>query len=229
MKRTELINRLIKEGFTEKTLASLTDNQIKLLSKKVLFESESTLTIKQDDVKKIEPSNLVNKTVRIVPESEISEYKKKKYVKEEGDIDQSESEMKDLSEKEFKILKSSLFKDKSKFKTLKKRSIKEGIEKNEVKNWVETLVENEYYSITTKNEISDLIQKKLMEQRLSEPDVDTPVKKPVTRPSEPTKDPSKRPFKEPWKTPTPGPDPRPKMKTTKLPEFLMFNNFSNKV
>ena len=260
MKRTDLIKKLINEGFSEKTLVSLSDKQINMLSVRILKEDDS-LTIKQDDLKKINPTNIVNKTVRIVPESEISECGKKSYVKEEGQVDECGSKPKSLDEKTkpseglTKKQKSGIVKKAKKgedvgkkgkgfekvVKSAKKSGAKnskavaaaamwknvprnESVEKSQITEWLENLVENQYYSVTTKNEIMELVQTKLKEQLLAEPDIETPVKEPKTRPSEPTKEPGKRPFKEPWKTPGPGPDPRPKMETPKLPEFLFFSN-----
>jgi len=208
MKRNKLIEILIKEGFSEKTLVSLSDKQIKMLSTRILKENE-TLTVKQDDLKKIKPENLVNKTVRIVPESEIAECGSKSFVKEEGCLDECGETKKEIKEKSHK----------------KVTPKNESIEKSQILNWVENLVESKYYSVTTKNEIMELIQRKLNEQSVAEPEIETPVKEPRTRPSEPTKEPGKRPFKEPWKKPGPGPDPRPKMeKNIELPEFLFFSN-----
>ena len=41
MKRTELIGRLLKEGFSEKTLVNFSDNQLKQLASRVLGEGET--------------------------------------------------------------------------------------------------------------------------------------------------------------------------------------------
>jgi len=58
MKRNDIIKKLIKEGFSEKTLAILPDNQINILAKKILNENEDKKVFipkeKTDDIKKAE-------------------------------------------------------------------------------------------------------------------------------------------------------------------------------
>ena len=85
-----------------------------------------------------------------------------------------------------------------------------GKEKKEIKEWVEKLVKNDYHCITTKNEIMELIEAKMMEQS---PDVDVPVKEPKTRPDEKPgigKPDTGRPLHNPWKKDLPNVQPGPK-------------------
>jgi len=59
MKRKEIINKLIKEGFSEKTLIILSDKQLGLLSERILKESE--VLIPKDKLDTPEVQNLKNK------------------------------------------------------------------------------------------------------------------------------------------------------------------------
>jgi uncharacterized protein YaaR (DUF327 family) len=86
-------------------------------------------------------------------------------------------------------------------------------DKKEIKEWVESLVENDYHCITTKSEIMELIETKLMEQS---PDVDVPVKEPKTRPNEKPgvgKPDTGKPLHNPWKKDLPNVQPGPKFNT----------------
>ena len=105
-------------------------------------------------------------------------------------------------------------------------------EKSNVKEWVESLAENNFHSFTSKNEIMELIQSKLNESEVMEPQHGAKVKKghngipefmtydaivggdTKTAPAKPKVDPGTKPAKP--KTPfQPGPGPNPKPKALK--------------
>ena len=104
--------------------------------------------------------------------------------------------------------------------------------KSDVKEWVESLAENNFHSFTSKNEIMELIQSKLNESEVMEPQHGANVKKghngipefmtydaivgngTKTAPAKPKVDPGTKPAKP--KTPfQPGPGPNPKPKALK--------------
>jgi len=104
--------------------------------------------------------------------------------------------------------------------------------KEDVKEWVESLAENNFHSFTSKNEIMELIQNKLNESEVMEPQHGANVKKghngipefmtydaivgngTKTAPAKPKVDPGTKPAKP--KTPfQPGPGPNPKPKALK--------------
>lgn len=69
MNRNEIITKLVKEGFSEKTLIRFNDNQLKKFSDKILGEG---LKVKADDLK-ADPAladKLKDKDVTVVPEEE---------------------------------------------------------------------------------------------------------------------------------------------------------------
>jgi len=96
-------------------------------------------------------------------------------------------------------------------------------EGDEVREWVEGLVKENYHTLTTKDEIMELIKVKLNEQA-AEPGVAEPTTKPTTRPEKPAQEPGKgKPYPNPWEPPKPGqtPDPTPKFQDdSELPDFL---------
>ena len=119
------------------------------------------------------------------------------------------------------------------FKILKGQKKEESKdEKSNVKEWVESLAENNFHSFTSKNEIMELIQSKLNESEVMEPQHGANVKKghngipefmtydaivggdTKTAPAKPKVDPGTKPAKP--KTPfQPGPGPNPKPKALK--------------
>ncbi len=97
-------------------------------------------------------------------------------------------------------------------------------DKNEVLEWIDKLVENDYHPVTTKNEIMELLQQKLQEQPdVMDPDIE--VKPGIeVEPDVDTPNPDTDPFVDPWDNPGEGPDPRPKFQGDDkgMPQFLKF-------
>ena len=98
----------------------------------------------------------------------------------------------------------------------------------EVKKWVKGLVENKkFHSFTSKNEIMELIQIKINENKPSpsKPDTDTPVReKPTTKPGKPKRE---NPF-EPKHAPKPKALGEQDGQKNKMPEFMKFKNLGFK-
>jgi hypothetical protein len=220
MKRSTLVEKLIKEGMSEKTLVRFTDKQLLELSERMLGEG---LTATMADISKSPALQAAAKdpkqNIRVVGEDEeVSEElkggQKKLDKNHNGKIDGQD----------FKILKG------------QKKEVKKS---SEVKEWVEKLVENKYHSFTSKNEIMELISVKLNESDTmvqhgpkvkkghngvpefmtydSIVDAAEPKTAPTTKPA-PTKEPGTKPTpnKDPRKTPfRPGPGPNPKPKALK--------------
>jgi hypothetical protein len=220
MKRSTLVEKLIKEGMSEKTLVRFTDKQLLELSERMLGEG---LTATMADISKSPALQAAAKdpkqNIRVVGEDEeVSEElkggQKKLDKNHNGKIDAQD----------FKILKG------------QKKEVKKS---SEVKEWVEKLVENKYHSFTSKNEIMELISVKLNESDTmvqhgpkvkkghngvpefmtydSIVDAAEPKTAPTTKPA-PTKEPGTKPTpnKDPRKTPfRPGPGPNPKPKALK--------------
>jgi len=112
-------------------------------------------------------------------------------------------------------------------KKLDKKKL-DDIDKKEIKEWVDSLVENDYHSLTTKDEIMELIKIKLHEQPdVMEPDIDVEPDIDIDPDIDAPPSPDKDPFIDPWQNPGEGPDPRPKFEKGNggsMPAFMEFKN-----
>jgi len=203
MKRDVIVGQLIKEGFSEKTLVNFSDKQLSDLHERIVVDADKLKT----DPKLQALANDPNTEVEV--KEELKGNQKKLDKNHNGKIDGQD----------FKILKGQ-----------KKEVSKD--KKSNVKEWVESLAENNFHSFTSKNEIMELIQSKLNESEVMEPQHGANVKKghngipefmtydaivgngTKTVPAKPKVDPGTKPAKP--KTPfQPGPGPNPKPKALK--------------
>lgn len=239
MKRSTLVEKLIKEGMSEKTLVKFTDKQLFELSERMLGEQMKKgsvvmpkSTSNPADVKKLTDQGL-NVELR----------EKKKEVGEELKGNQKKLDKNHngkIDGQDFKILKGQKKEVKEGEKCDKCNCLKSECKcDHSVKEWVEKLVENKYHSFTSKNEIMELISVKLNESDTmvqhgpkvkkghngipefmsydSIVDAAEPKTAPTTKPA-PTREPGTKPTpnKDPRKTPfKPGPGPNPKPKALK--------------
>jgi hypothetical protein len=211
MKRKDIVTKLMKEGLSEKTLANMSDKQLNMLSERLITTLDAMN--KNPNIKRI--ADDPTKTIE---------------VKE----DQLGSEPKKTNEKD-DVIKRSNAKIRQAIKDGKPytdytRAIKHvnggklpsstetiinGKDKN-LNEWVSGIVEKNYHPFTSKNEIMELIQKKITEQtdvEIVEPETSTlpeslkfdsikgageaqPTTKPTTKPgTKPTTRPTpKTPF-----------------------------------
>jgi hypothetical protein len=203
MKRNEIVESLLKEGFSEKTLVKFTDKQLSDLAERVLGEADVMIS-KKDPLanQKIEDAKKQNKSIETYEEKEIDET----LVGNQKEIDKNKNGK--IDSEDFKLLK-------------KKKNIKE---------WVSAVTNKKFHSFTSKNEIMEMIQFKLQEEVGSNvkkghngipefmtydsiSDTETIDAEPVTKPA-PTK-PKTNPTIKP-KTPyQPGPGKNPKPKALK--------------
>lgn len=154
-----------------------------------------------------------SQTGRLKDDDFYTKLRKSKYNPEKGELELPDDVNEGKKSKEKKIgkkLKLAL--------TLKKLK-----EHSETQEWVDKLVETNYHSITTKNEIMELINSKLVEHEVLENNPQTSPKpnnpspttipKPGTKPQKPKRE---NPFE-------PKHNPKPKAEV-KLPEFMKFKN-----
>jgi hypothetical protein len=233
MKRSELVDRLIKEGMSEKTLVKFTDKQLNNLANRMLGEAVTTTADALS--KSVALQNLAKKQdIKLVgEEGEVSEELKGK----QKNLDKNHNGK--IDGQDFKILKGQKKTEDKKCDDCGK-SIKDCKcdhshmdESKEVKNWVESLAEENFHSFTSKNEIMELINIKLNESEVHQygPNVktghnglpefmtyDTIVSNdPKIAPAKPKVDPGTKPVKP--KTPfQPGPGPNPKPKALREKE-----------
>lgn len=168
MKRSELIKKLVSEGLSEKTLANFSDKQIVELSKRMLDEAADVMISKKDPLasKKIADAKLQNKSIETYESKKSSVGKKKLSKKQSNKMDTDKDG--DIDAKDLKNLRSKKQKSKvcskcgmknCKCKDKKHGNLKEN--SSELKEWIKSLVENNYHSFTSKKEIMGLINEKM--------------------------------------------------------------------
>ena len=271
MNRSQIVNNIINEGFSSKTLATFSDKQLSSLASRILSEQQvkgaviMKKTSSPQDVKKITDmgTNVELREKKSTVKEVLKGGQKKLDKNHNGKIDaqdfkilkgQKKSEVKEDGKwiqkaihpsKEGSLKKSlGVKKDEkipvSKLKSATKKSGKIGQrarlaltlrklnEYSDAQEWVEGIVENNYHSLTTKNEIMELIKSKLTESDVME---NQPATKPApsTNPS-PTVDPNRpKPQKPKRENPfEPGRQPKPKAKTN-IPDFMKFDNIGIKL
>jgi hypothetical protein len=183
MKRNVIVAKLIKEGFSEKTLVNFSDKQLFELSERMLSEvtTQIATVYNANDAKDVNdlnalisnPASLaaaqkkgavkVQQSEEEKPSSGLSKEKKSEIVKKAkkgGDIGKKGKGFEKLANKAAKEYGSKEKGEKvaaaSMWKNIKRESI-------EVKKWVNTLAEENFHNFTSKNEIMELIQVKLNE------------------------------------------------------------------
>ena len=140
MKRSELVEKLIKEGMSEKTLVNFTDKQLNNLAERMIGEAVTTT------------ADALSKSAAL---QNLAKKQDIKLVGEEGEFSE------ELKGKQKNIDKNRNGKiDAEDFKMLK------GQKKSETKKWVNRLAEENFHSFTSKNEIMELINVKLNESEV---------------------------------------------------------------
>jgi hypothetical protein len=227
MKRNEIVESLMKEGFSEKTLVNFSDKQLVTFASRILGEADIMIS-KKDPLatQKIADAKKQNKSIETY-EEEMKEGSKKKKVSKPTIYDKA---LKDLGGEEGVI----------KFLETGKKPKKK---KENIKEWVSEVTNKNFHSFTSKNEIMEMIQYKLKEQEVgskvkkghngipefmtyetapspSKPGTDAPVReKPTTKPNRPKRE---NPFEPKHK-------PKPKAEgNEELPEFLKFDKLGIK-
>lgn len=220
MNRSEIIEKLIEEGFSEKTLVKFNDNQLKKFSEKMLKEAQTVTTTKtvyttSNPKDKAELNAVLNKAA-----NDPSVLKDKNIEVVEGD-EMPVSKIKEIAKAKSKQKTKSVFKN--------------------INEFVNNAVDKKYHSMTTKNEMVELIKSKLntvvsedlLEKTISKlpeflsfdaivsagqpetaPSTPETIPDTPTREDEPKKDPRRSPFRNPNEEPAA--DPAPKAKIKKL-------------
>jgi hypothetical protein len=174
MKRSEIVKKLISEGFSEKTLSNLNDKQLSALSERVLGE-EDVMISKRDPQyqEKITTAKKQNKTIETYeekkPSAGLSKEKKSEVVKKAkkgGDIDKKGKGFEKVVDK---TKKSGAKNPEAVATTQMSKSIPRKEKVNEMKNWVKELSESKYSNFTSKSEIMGIINEKVMTAEIPMP------------------------------------------------------------
>lgn len=196
MNRVDTISKLIKEGFSEKTLVSFNDKQLEKFSKKILGEG---LKVKADDLKS-DPAladKLKDKDVTVVPEEKIEEPKGKKMTKKDVKEIVSKNKIKRLDLKKLNEFVEGVV-DK-KFHNLT------------TKGEISELVKEKIGGLSGKTQISEFEMaepavKPDVKPAPVKPDTDRPRRERPRHPGQRPQDPNKKPL----------PDPVPKARTKEI-------------
>jgi hypothetical protein len=173
MKRNEIIQKLINEGFSEKTLVNFTDKQLNDLSLRMLGEQATgsgAVIMKKDsnpsDIKKVTDSGM---NVELREKKEEGGLNAVDTLKSD-EISKIWNHIKGGEEPSRKEMKLDIFKYMKKhdctLDSLKDKCLKES--QLEINEWVTNLAETNYHSFTSKNEIMELISIKLNESEVHE-------------------------------------------------------------
>lgn len=221
MNRAQLIEKLMSEGFSEKTLVKFNDNQLEKFANKVLKEAQTITTTKtvynSKDPKDVATLNSVLKDPKV----------------DKASIEVKEDEVIPVSKLKAKA---------------KKKAIQKKLNLKNLNEFVENAVDSTYHSLVTKRDMVSLIKEKLNESdvELSEkrapripefmsfdsivsagekeapekdaPGIDAPPKE-APDVDKPERDPRRNPFRNPDEEPVV--EPRPKAKIKKLDSMPM--------
>lgn len=188
MNRSQIVKNLINEGFSSETLVGFSDKQLINLHERIITTAKAMQT--NPDIKKmaLDPNTSVevreglkggqkkldkNHNGKLDSQDFKMLRAKKSDVKEDLKGNQKKIDKNHngkIDAQDFKILrgkKSDVKKDEKVDKTSK--VIKKLKEHSQAQDFVNSLVEDQYHSLTTKNEIMDMIKTKLNEQETMSP------------------------------------------------------------
>lgn len=247
MRRTQLIEKLMSEGFSEKTLVKFNDNQLEKFAKKIL--GEQTLNIPKDNKVAIDTAKKTKQTFVTYEENDIEEKKgKENWIQKATDPKKKGQLHKDLGVPEDEVIPVSKLKAAAKKKGKVGQRARMALNLKNLNEFVDNAVGSTYHTLVTKGDMVSLIKERINESNfdLSEkkepaipefmsfnsivsagekeapekesPEVDTP---PVEKPGvdTPERDPRRNPFRNPDEQPVV--DPRPKAKIKKLASMPM--------
>lgn len=182
MKRSEIITKLINEGFTEKTLSVMNDKQLSFLSNRILGEEDVMISKKDPQFQqKITAAKRQNKTIETYEEAKpsagLSKEKKSEVVKKAKKGKDIGKKGKGFKKIEAKAKESGADDPKAVAAAAMWKNIKREGKMNEsnteMTDWVRSLSESKYTNFTSKSEILGIINEKI-----GEASIPMPVSKP---------------------------------------------------
>jgi len=180
MKRNEIVEKLINEGFSEKTLVNFTDKQLSELSSRILGEATQVVMTKLDKNKPqdvalmnamlkdpVKNAEALKKTTfgedikEEKPSAGLSKEKKSEIVKKAKKGENIGKKGKGFEKVVTKAKESGAKDPEAVAAAAMWKNVKR--ENTEVKDWLETIAESNFHSFTSKNEIMELIKVKINE------------------------------------------------------------------
>lgn len=238
MKRNQIIDNLIKEGFTEKTLVKFNDKQLVDLHERIVGEQVKKggvimpKSTPAPEIKKVTDQGINVELREKKPSAGLSKEKKSEIVKKAKKGKDIGKKGKGFEKIEKKAKESGAKDPKAVAAAAMWKNIKREGKNSDVKKWVKTLAESNFHEFTSKKEIMNLIQEK-MEQHEVGPNVKKghnnmpefmtydAISKSEVKESGTTTKPKTKPKTAPTKTPKPstpyrpGPGKNPKPKALK--------------
>lgn len=176
MKRNEIVESLLKEGFSEKTLVNFSDKQLSTLASRILGEADIMISKKdplanqkiadaKKQLKSIETyEEEMKESSKKKPSSGLSKEKKSEIVKKAKKGEDIGKKGKGFEKIVDKAKKSGAKDPEAVAASAMWKNVKrEGVE---IKNWVKQITNENFHSFTSKNEIMDMIQFKMNEQEV---------------------------------------------------------------
>jgi hypothetical protein len=227
MKRIDLVQQLVKEGMSEKTLVNFSDKQLKMLSERLQVKASNLKAKPELQAMAKDPAI----DMEVMEKKEGLKGNQKKLDKNHnGKIDGQDFKILN-GKKKTKVVDKDEKKSTAKKKTKVDQKEKMDLNLKNLNEWVDTLVEKSYHPLTTKGDMMEAIMSKIktaaipmpaskpkkghngvaefMEYNNPEPEKQEPDIE--TLPAEPDTKPRERP-KHPGQRPNDNPDPAPKAK-----------------
>lgn len=155
MKRNQMVETLLKEGFSEKTLVKFSDKQLSNLHERIVVDADKLKTDPKLQALAKDPNTEVE--VREGNQSDL----------DESLFGISIAAAMDRAEKKFgrKPTQKEIEREFEKMfpKAKEEKKSEKETDKKETKEWLNSLAESNYHSFTSKDEIMELIQTKLHE------------------------------------------------------------------
>ena len=158
MKRSELIQNLVNEGFSEKTLVNMSDKQINVLAERILGESTEKV-IKKISYTPSDVNSLKTKGQGIAANGTVTLDKNGGMTVTQGEGE----EINEISTESPKSSKNKMFsvgklrKESKKKDEIKRLAFKKLNESEIMNKWINNLVDAKYHPTVKKGEISEMI------------------------------------------------------------------------
>ncbi len=162
MKRNEIVETLIKEGFSEKTLVKFSDKQLSDLHERII--SEGITKVSATDIKTQDELKKLKKPFEVYeekPSAGLSKEKKSEVVKKAKKGEDIGKKGKGFEKVVAKAKEGGSKDPEAVAAAAMWKNIKR--ENTEVKDWLKTIAESNFHSFTSKNEIMELVKTKLNE------------------------------------------------------------------
>lgn len=167
MKRAQLIEKLMSEGFSEKTLVKFNDKQLEKFANKILKEAQTVTTTKtvynSKDPKDVAALNTALKDPKVDKANIEVKEDEKKWIQKAIDPKKKGQLHKDLGVSKDEVIPVSKLKAAAKKKGKVGQRARMALNLKNLNEFVENAVDSTYHSLVTKHDMVSLIKEKLNE------------------------------------------------------------------